>query len=59
MPKMDLGQLGFIYSTCEPFKKNKELKQKFKEAEDLWCIYHNELDKGFAKNKALLRLYKK
>ena len=35
MPKMDLGQLGFIYSTCEPFKKNKELIQKFKEAEDL------------------------
>ena len=59
MPKMDLGQLGFTCSTCEPFKKNKELIQKFKEIEDLWCIYHNELDKGLARNKALLRLYKK
>ena len=59
MPKMDLGQLVFTCSTCEPFKKNKELIQKFKETEDLWCIYHNELDKGFARNKALLRLYKK
>ena len=35
MPKMDLGQFGFTCSTCEPFKKNKELIQKFKETEDL------------------------
>ena len=30
MPEMHL-QAGFIHSTCEPFTKNKERIQKFKE----------------------------
>ena len=31
MPEMHLKQPGFTYSTCEPFPKNKERIQKFKE----------------------------
>ena len=31
MPKMHLKQPGFTYSTCEPFTKNKERIQKFKQ----------------------------
>ena len=34
MPEMHLRQLGFTYSTCEPFAKNKERIQKFKETGD-------------------------
>ena len=30
MPKMHLMQLGFTYSACQPFTKNKERIQKFK-----------------------------
>ena len=28
MPKMHLKQLGFTYSACGPFTKNKEIIQK-------------------------------
>ena len=41
---MHLRQPGFPYSACRPFTKNKERIQKFKELEDSWCIYQNELD---------------
>ena len=41
---MHLRQPGFTYSACRPFTKNKERIQKFKELEDSWCIYQNELD---------------
>ena len=33
MPEMHLKQLGFTYSACGPFTKNKERIQKFKETE--------------------------
>ena len=46
MPEMRLRQPGFAYSTCEPFTKNKERIQKFKETGDLRYIYQNELDKA-------------
>ena len=36
---------GFTYSACEPFTKNKERIQKFKETGDTSYIYKNELDK--------------
>ena len=42
MPKIHLKQPEFTYSACEPFTKNKEWIQKFKETRD---IYRNELDK--------------
>ena len=31
VPEMHLKQPGFTYSACEPFTKNKEKIQKFKE----------------------------
>ena len=46
MPEVHLRQPGFSYSACEPFKKNKERIQKFKETGDLRYIYQNELDKA-------------
>ena len=33
MTEMHLRQLGFTYSLCGPFTKNKERIQKFKETE--------------------------
>ena len=35
MPEIHLKQLGFTYSDCRPFIKNKERIQKFKEKEVL------------------------
>ena len=46
MPEMQLKQLGFTYSACGPFTKNKERIQKFKETGDTSYIYKNELDKA-------------
>ena len=46
MPEMNLRQPGFTYGVCEPFTKNKDRKQKFKETGDWWYIYQNELDKA-------------
>ena len=45
MPEMYLKQLGFTYSVCAPFTKNKERIQKFKGTGDTNYIYKNELDK--------------
>ena len=43
--EMHLKQLGFTYSACESFAKNKERIQKFKEIGDASYICKNELDK--------------
>ena len=43
---MHLRQLGFTYSACVSFTKDKERIQKFKEAGDSRYIYQNELDKA-------------
>ena len=45
MPEMHLRQLGFTYSACGPFTKNKEKIKKFKQTGDSRYIYKNELDK--------------
>ena len=45
MPEMHLRHPGFTYSACEPFPKNKERIQKFKETGDSRCIHQNKLDK--------------
>ena len=39
-PKMHLKQLGFTYSTCGPFTKNKE---RVKQVGDTSYIYKNDL----------------
>ena len=46
MSEMQLRQPGFTYSVSEPFTKNKERIQKFKETGDSRYIYQNELDKA-------------
>ena len=46
MPEMHLKQPGFTYSACEPFTKNKERIQKFKETRDTSYISKNELSKA-------------
>ena len=46
MPEMHLRQLGFTYSACGPFTKNKERIEKFMQTENTDFIYRNELDKA-------------
>ena len=46
MPEMHLRQLGFTYSACGPFTKNKERIQKYKETRNKSYVYKNELDKA-------------
>ena len=46
MPEMHLKQPRFTYSTCGPFRKNKERIQKFKETGYTDFIYKNEFDKA-------------
>ena len=46
MPEMYLKQPGFTYSACQPFTKNKERTQKFKETGDTKYTCRNELNKA-------------
>ena len=46
MPEMHLRTPRFTYNACEPFTKNKEIIQKFKETGDSLYIYQDELDKA-------------
>ena len=46
MPEMHLKQLGFTYSVCGPFTKNKERIEKFMQIGNTNFIYKNELDKA-------------
>ena len=46
MPEIHLKQQGFTYSACEPFTKNRERFQKFKETVDTSYIYKKKLDKA-------------
>ena len=46
MPEMHSRQLGFTYSACGPFTKNKQRIKKFTETGDTNCIDRNELDKA-------------
>ena len=43
---MHLRQLGFTYSVCGPFAKNKQTIKKFMQTGDTNYIYRNELDKA-------------
>ena len=45
MPEMHLKQLGFTYSACGPFTRNKERIEKFIQTGNTDFIYRNELDK--------------
>ena len=45
MPEMHLKQIGFTYSACRPFTRNKQIFQKFMEIKDTNHNYRHELDK--------------
>ena len=47
MPGMHLKQLGFIYSACGPFTKNKQRIEKFLQTGNTDFIYKNDLDKAW------------
>ena len=49
MSEMHLKQLGFTYSACGPFAKNKERIRKFMQTGNGDYIYQNDLDKAFSK----------
>ena len=62
MPEMHLKQLGFTYSACGPFTKNKIRIEKFMQTGNTDFIYKNDLDKAcfqhdmaYAKSKDLAR----
>ena len=62
MPEMHLKQLGFTYSPCGPFTKNKERIEKFMQTGNTDFFYRNELDKAcfqrdmaFGKSKYLIK----
>ena len=46
MPEMHLEQVGFTYSACCPFTKNKKRIEEFMQTGDTNFIYKNELDKA-------------
>ena len=50
MPEMRLKQLGFTYSACGPFTKNKEKIEKVMETGNTDFIYKNELEKACFKH---------
>ena len=43
MPEMHLKQPGFTYSTCDPFRKNRAVIEKFMQTENTDFIYKNYL----------------
>ena len=62
IPEMHLKQLGFTYSACDPFTKNKERIEEFMQTGNTNFIYKNELDKAgfqhvmaYGKTKGLVR----
>ena len=44
MLEMHLKQLGFTYSACGPFTKNKDRSEKFMPTGNTDFMYRNELD---------------
>ena len=46
MPGLYLKQLGFTYSACGPFPRNKNRIEKFMQTGNTDFIYRNELDKA-------------
>ena len=43
MPKFHLRELGFTYSSCEPFTKHRERIEKFRETGNIKHLYRDEL----------------
>ena len=47
MSEMHLKQLGFTYSACGPFIKNKKRIEKLMQTRSTDYIYKNDLDNAF------------
>ena len=58
MSEMHLRQLGFTYSACRTFTKNKEQTQNFKEIGDPRYIYQNKLYKACFQHDMVYRDFK-
>ena len=58
MPEINFKQLGFTYSTCGPFTRNKKRIQKFKETGDTSYIYQIEFDKACFQHDIAYRDFK-
>ena len=63
MLEMHLKQLGFTYSACGPFTRNRERIEKFMQTGNTEFIYKNELDKtcfqhdmAYCKSKYLVKI---
>ena len=63
MPEMHLKQLGFSYSPCGPFTKNKERIENSMQTGNTDLIYRNKLDKtcfqhdiAYGKSKDLIKI---
>ena len=54
MPEMYLRQLGFTYTACGTFTKNKQTIQKSMQTVDTNYIYKNELDKACFQHDTLM-----
>ena len=52
MPEMNLMQPGFAYSACDPYKKNKERIQKFRETGFDKACFQNDMAYGDFKDLA-------
>ena len=46
IPEMHLKQPGFTYSACDPFTRNKERIEKFRQTGNTYFIYRYELEKA-------------
>ena len=53
---MNETYIGFTYSACGSFTKNKERIQKLKERGDSRYIYQNELDKACFQLEWLIKI---
>ena len=58
MPEMHLKQLGFTYSACGPFIKNKKIIEKLMQTRNTDCIYKNDLDNAFFEHSMAYGEYK-
>ena len=57
-PVTHLKQLGFTYSVCDPFTKNKERIHKFMQTGNTNYIYRNDLDKACFQHDMAFGKYK-
>ena len=58
MPEVHLKQLGFTYSACGPFTKNKERIQNFIQTGNTSYLYKNDLDKACFQHDMVYAEYK-